>query len=211
MHIPDGFLSTTVIATTYAASAATGALASKMVKKEVSEEKIPLLGVAAAFIFAAQMVNFPVAGGTSGHLVGGLLAALIAGPFSGFFIMTSVLVVQALLFGDGGITALGANILNMAVIGSLLTYYLFSAISKLVRSRKISIALSAWLSIVLSAIACSVELVLSGKAQPGVLLPAMVSIHMLIGIGEAIITLGIVEAIASFRPDLLRFSAKEVA
>lgn len=204
MHIPDGYLSAPVAIGTYLLSGAAGAFASKKVKEAVDEQKIPLYGVTAAFVFAAQMVNFPVAGGTSGHLLGGLLASLIAGPYGGFFIMASVLIVQALVFADGGITALGANIFNMAFIGSTLVYFVFRFLIKSTKNETISILLAAWLSVVVSAIACAAELWLSGRSS-FLVFPAMAGIHAIIGVGEAVITLGIVQALKTFRPEI--FSA----
>lgn len=202
MHIPDGYLNAVTSAGTFFASGAAGVLASKKIRESIEEERIPLFGVTAALIFAAQMVNFPIIGGTSGHLLGGVLASLIAGPFGGFFIMTSVLIVQALVFADGGITALGANILNMAVIGSMLSYYIYRFFIKSKLSQYISIALASWLSVVLASIACSIEIWLSGHANLQIVLPSMAGIHAVIGIGEAVITLGIVKALSALRSDL---------
>lgn len=202
MHIPDGFLNTGTVAATYALSAAATSIAAKKVKKEFSEEKTALLGVTAAFIFAAQMVNFPIVNGTSGHLIGGMLSALIAGPFGGFFIITSVLIIQALLFADGGITALGANVFNMAVIGTIGAYYIYLGIKKLIKNERLAIAFGSWASVVLASVACAIELSLSGKAPFSLVVSAMAGIHALIGIGEAIITLGIVEAARAFQLEM---------
>jgi len=211
MHVPDGYLNTTTAAGTYAISAAAAVYALRKLRQKVEEERIPVYGVAAALVFAAQMVNFPVFYGTSGHLIGGLLAALIAGPYGGFLIMTTVLVIQTLLFADGGITALGANILNMALIGSFGTYYLYFILAKTFKNERAAIVLSAWLSVVAAAAACSIELWLSGRAQLELVLPAMLAIHALIGIGEAIITLGLVEALKAIRPDILGSSLGAVS
>jgi cobalt/nickel transport system permease protein len=202
VHIPDGFLNTGTVAATYALSAAATSIAARKVRKELSEEKTALLGVTAAFIFAAQMVNFPIVNGTSGHLIGGMLAALIAGPFGGFFIITSVLIIQALLFADGGITALGANVFNMAVVGTIGAYYIYRAVMKFAKNERLAIAVGSWTSVFLASIACAVELSFSGKAPFFTVVSAMAVIHALIGIGEAIITLGIVEAVRAFRPDI---------
>jgi cobalt/nickel transport system permease protein len=205
VHIPDGYLNPATAAGTYLVSGATAYYAVKKLKEKVEEERIPIYGVTAALIFAAQMVNFPVLYGTSGHLIGGLLAALIAGPFGGFLIMTTVLVIQALLFADGGITALGANILNMAFVGSLGAYYVYFLLTNTFKNEKFAIPLAAWISVVAAALTCSLELWLSGKADLKLVLPAMLGIHALIGIGEAIITLGLVEAIKGIRPDIAAF------
>lgn len=203
MHVPDGFLSTSVVAGTYAASGATAAVAFRKLRQKISEERIPLLGVTAAFIFAAQMINFPVANGTSGHLIGGLLAALVAGPWGGFLIMLTVLLVQAFLFADGGITALGANVFNMAFIGSVVAYYIYLFLFNTFKNTKLAIVLSAWLSVELAAAACAVELALSGTIPLGIVLPAMLFWHALIGAGEAVITAGVIAAVEHYRPDLL--------
>lgn len=202
MHIPDGYLNAATVAGTYALTGAAAVIASKKVKKHVDEERIPIYGVTAALIFAAQMINFPVLNGTSGHLVGGLLAALIAGPWGGFFIMASVLIVQALLFADGGITALGANIFNMAFIGSTITYFIYAWLAKTLKSNNLAILVSSWLSVFLAATACTLELWISGRSLPHLIFPSMLGIHSLIGIGEAIITIGIVQALNSVRPDI---------
>lgn len=207
MHIPDGFLNLPTAAGTFLLSGAAAAVSAKKIKSEVQEEKIPLYGVTAALIFAAQMVNFPIINGTSGHLIGGLLAALIAGPFGGFLIMASVLIVQALLFADGGISALGANIFNMAFIGSLVIYYVYRFFYRVLKNNSLAIFISAWLSVVLSAAACAIELWLSGRASLSVVITAMVGIHALIGIGEGLITFGVVQAIKSVKADILQFYA----
>ncbi|MDR7465106.1 MAG: energy-coupling factor ABC transporter permease, partial [Armatimonadota bacterium] len=128
MHIPDGFLDTpTAIAGGVLAAAGLG-LALRTVRRTLPHRAVPLVGVAAAFIFAAQMLNFPVAGGTSGHLIGAVLAAVLLGPSAAVLVMSSVLILQAFLFADGGITALGANIFNMALVASLLGYALYRGV-----------------------------------------------------------------------------------
>ncbi len=126
MHIPDGFLSLPVAAATYGISAAIGAATIVQAKRRFSDRFVPLAGISAAFIFAAQMVNFPIGGGTSGHFLGAMLACLLLGPSVGFWIMTLVLAMQALVFADGGITALGANVLNMGIVGGIIPYAIFA-------------------------------------------------------------------------------------
>lgn len=195
MHIPDGFLDTKTWISTYALSA--GALAYSIKKsKEVLEDKlIPKLGIMAAFIFAAQMVNFPVAGGTSGHLLGAALATVLLGPVSGCLILSTVLVIQCLAFQDGGLTALGGNIFNMAVLGVITAYAAYSLLSKVLTGtvgRNISVFLAAWLSVVIAAFGATVELAASNTIPFSVALPAMVGVHMLIGIGEGLITVAVV-------------------
>jgi cobalt/nickel transport system permease protein len=167
---------------------------------------VPLMGVMSAFIFAAQMLNFPVAGGTSGHLIGGVLAAVLLGPSGGALVITIVLVVQCLIFQDGGLTALGANVINMALVGSVFGYYVYRTVraGSADKGRVITaVAIASWLSVVAASAVCAVELALSGTVPLRVALPAMVSIHCLIGFGEAVITCLVVLHILRVRPDLI--------
>lgn len=206
MHIPDGFLNLPTWSSLYAVSGGTLALAFKKVKQAFKEKSIPLMGVISAFIFAAQMLNFPVAGGTSGHLIGGVLAAILLGPWAGIIVISAVLVVQCLLFQDGGITALGANIFNMGIIGSGLGYLIYDKIRKLIPDNKgilTATAIASWLAVVIASFACALELGLSGLVKFKVVIPAMVGVHTLIGIGEAIITVLVISVILKLRPDLI--------
>lgn len=207
MHIPDGFLDTKTIIITAAISAGALGYGIKKVNQKLGERQVPLLGITAAFIFAAQMLNFPVAGGTSGHFLGAVLAAVLLGPWAACLIMAVVLIVQSIGFADGGLTALGANIFNMGVVGGILSYYIFVALKRyLPRTRGgflSSVALASWLSIVLASAACALELALSGTSPLNVVLPAMVGVHMLIGIGEAIITTAVLSIVLGTRPDLV--------
>ncbi len=205
MHIPDGFLDPKTWATMDVVSAGALAYAFYRVKDEIPEEKVPLLGVLAAFIFAAQMLNFPVAGGTSGHLIGGLLAAVLLGPWAGSIVITAVLIIQCLIFQDGGLTALGANVFNMAIIGSIGAYYIYKAVLKVLGEKSffLSVAVAAWASVFLAATACAFELAFSGTIPLNVVLPAMAGIHTLIGIGEALITVAVVSLVKATRPDLI--------
>ncbi|MFZ6035567.1 MAG: energy-coupling factor ABC transporter permease [Patescibacteria group bacterium] len=149
-----------------------------------------------ALIFAAQMMNFPIAGGTSGHLLGGVLAALILGPWAGFIVITVIVAIQAFVFGDGGLVALGANIINMGLIGTVGGWHVFQYIFRLYRRHKkytwLAMAITAWLSVMLAATAASLEFGLAGTISMSQVLPAMLSIHALIGIGEAIITVAFI-------------------
>ena len=188
MHIPDGFLEPKVWIPLTAVSAGAIALASKKVSKDLDEKKVPLMGVLAAFVFAAQMVNFPVGGGTSGHLMGGVLIATIVGPFAALLMMSTILILQALLFQDGGITALGANIFNMGLIGSGLGYLAFKGLNRVTGNLKFSLFTASWFSVVTAAGVAAAELSLSGVIPIAVSLPAMSGIHALIGIGEGAIT-----------------------
>ncbi len=206
MHIPDGFLDTKTVVSFTVISAASIVLATNKIRERKDNKYIPLMGVIAAFIFAAQMLNFPVAGGTSGHFMGGVLAAILLGPLTGFLIMSVILIIQCLLFQDGGITALGANIFNMGIIGSILGYYIYKFLSLVFKSQpgyNISIFIAGWLSIVVAACCCAIQLGLSGTVPLNVALPAMAGIHSLIGIGEGLITLIAINFIKKTRSDLL--------
>lgn len=188
MHIPDGFLEPKVWVPLTAISAGAIALASKKVSKDLDEKKVPLMGVISAFVFAAQMVNFPVGGGTSGHLMGGVLISSIVGPFAALLMMSTILILQALLFQDGGITALGANIFNMGLIGAGLGYLIFRGLNRVTGNFKISLFTASWLSVVAAAGVAAVELSLSGVIPLTVSLPAMAMVHAVIGIGEGAVT-----------------------
>jgi len=207
MHIPDGFLDAKTWVSLGIVSAGVVGLAIRKSNKKIGEKHVPLMGITAAFIFAAQMLNFPVVGGTSGHFMGGVLAAILLGPLAGILIMTIVLIVQCLVFQDGGLTALGANIFNMGLIGTIIGYYLYMGITRIIgdnRGRFINIFVAGWLSIVLAASACAVELAVSGTVPLGVALPAMAGIHALIGIVEGIITAVVLGFVFKVRPDLLK-------
>ena len=206
MHIPDGFLDAKILAATGALSAGGLAVAARQVSRALPRRKIPLMGLSAAFVFAAQMLNFPVAGGTSGHLLGGVLAAVLLGPGAAAIVIACVLMVQALIFSDGGVLALGANIFNMSFIGGVCGYAIYRSARRFLpglRGQITAIFFASWLSTVLAAVTCAGELSLSGTLAPGVVFPAMVGVHMLIGIGEGLITSLVILAIARTRPDLL--------
>jgi cobalt/nickel transport system permease protein len=205
MHIPDGFLSPSVFISSWAVALGALTYALKKTRKILKDKLVPLMGVMAAFIFAAQMLNFPVLGGTSGHLLGGVLASVTLGPYAGAIVLSLVLIVQCLIFQDGGLTALGANIFNMAIVGTILSYYLYALLRKILPKTNmlIPVFISSWFSVVLAATFCALELSLSGTLQFGVVLPAMVFVHIFIGIGEAIITTFILSFILKVRPDLI--------
>jgi cobalt/nickel transport system permease protein len=208
MHIPDGFVNIPVAAATYVASGGSLAYAVRRTNEELGEKQVPLMGIMGAFIFAAQMLNFPVAGGTSGHLIGGALATILLGPWAGMLIMTSVLVVQALIFQDGGLVALGANVFNMGVVACLVGHYAFIWLKRLLGEGTQGVVISgfvaAWTSVVAAAIACALELALSGTSALAVALPAMTLVHILIGIGEGLITVAVLVFLAATRRDLLQ-------
>lgn len=209
MHIPDGFLDAKTFGTLYGISAVALGSAIVRLKKLLGEKQVPLIGVISAFVFAAQMLNFPVAGGTSGHFMGGVLASVLLGPSAGLLVMTTVLVVQCFVFQDGGVTALGANIFNMGLIGSVIGYYIFSLLRKFC-NLTISVFVASWVSIVLAASACAAELAISGTVPLKVSLIAMISVHALIGIGEGLIAVAVISFISKVRPDLLRLEKIEL-
>ena len=204
MHIPDGFLSLIVSILCWLVAIAIIGLAISKTNKSLGERQIPLMGVMAAFIFAAQMINFPVAGGTSGHLLGGALAAIVLGPWAGMLVMTSVIAVQALLFQDGGLLVMGANILNMGLLSSTVGYGLYRSVSNQPKTFKLTVAgIAAWLSVISGALSTSLELWLSSTSQLQAVIPAMLGVHALIGLGEALITVAALAFILQTRPDLL--------
>jgi len=208
MHIPDGFLNLPVSLITWMIAIALIVVALNQVQAKYQERTVPIMGVCAAFIFAAQMINFPIPGGTSGHLLGGTLAGILLGPWAGSLVMAVVFIVQAFIFQDGGITVLGANIVNMGLIGTFCGYYLYRSVRLTIgrdswRAMAIATAVSAWASVFIASILVAIELALSGTVPLNVALSAMAFWHLLIGIGEALITLVVVSFIWRTRPDLL--------
>jgi len=207
MHIPDGFLDggTAALAAVPAVIAVGWGL--RTAGRTLDESRVPLLGVLAAFIFAAQMLNFPVAGGTSGHFLGATLAAVLLGPWLACLVMAVVLATQALAFADGGITALGANVLNMGVLGAVFAGAAVGAAVKLLRPSRTTylavVGAVAWAAVMIGAAATSLELAVSGTVPLGTVLPAMLGVHALIGIGEAVVTVTAVSAVLASRPDLI--------
>jgi cobalt/nickel transport system permease protein len=208
LHIPDGFINA---ATSLGAGVAAGGglgIAARKASAALEDRQAPLAGLVAAFVFAVQMLNFPVAAGTSGHLVGGVLAAVLVGPWAGALCLAVVLVVQA-LFADGGITALGLNVLNMSLVGALGGYAVFVALRALLPATRATVVaasgIAAAISVILAAAAFAAEYALGGAggAAPGTVALAMVSVHALIGIGEGLITGATVAMVLSVRPDLV--------
>ena len=209
MHIPDGFVDapTSVAATAVSAG---GLSVSLRRSAEVLEDRLaPMAGLVAAYVFAVQMLNFPVAGGTSGHLLGGALAAVLVGPWVGALCVSVVLMVQALLFADGGLSAIGLNVLNMALVGAFAGWGLFVLARRFLPATRAGVAtasgIAAFLSVVLASLAFAAEYALGGTggASVGRVTTAMVSVHVLIGIGEALITAMTVSAVVAVRPDLV--------
>ncbi|HSL42859.1 MAG TPA: energy-coupling factor ABC transporter permease [Anaerolineales bacterium] len=204
LHIPDGFLSFAVSIICWVITAITLSLAISRSNRSLGERQVPLMGVMAAFIFAAQMINFPVAGGTSGHLLGGALAAITLGPWAGMLVMTAVIAVQALLFQDGGLLVMGANIFNMGLITVAIGYGLYRSVTRGNRTLKLTVAgIAAWLSVMAGALFTSLQLWLSGTSQLQIVIPAMLTVHALIGVGEALITVAALTFILQTRPDLI--------
>jgi len=207
MHIPDGFLSVFVSILMWLVSIIVIAYALKRVSVDLDERKVPLMGVLAAAIFAGQMLNFTVIGGTSGHLMGAALATILLGPWAAVLVMTTVVGVQALIFQDGGLLVLGANIFNMGVIGVAVSYMTYQTIQRIARGQRWGIFvggfLAAWLSIEIAALAVGLELAISGTSPANLAIPAMAGIHALIGIGEGLITVGALAFVYAVRPDFL--------
>jgi len=206
MHIPDGFLDVkTAVATGLFSVTGLGA-ALRHAGRHLKSRKIPLIGLTAAFIFVAQMLNFPVASGTSGHLLGSTFAAVLLGPSAAIIVMSSVLIVQAFIFADGGILALGANIFNMAIVAPLVGYGAYRALRLLLRGGQgqlVAVGFASWFSTVVAAVFCAGELAWSGIVEWRAAFPTMAGVHMLTGLGEAAITMLIIAAIGRTRPELV--------
>ena len=209
MHIPDGFIDG---GTSLGAGViATGAVAVclRRTAQVLDDRQIPMVGLTAAFVFAAQMINFPVASGTSGHLLGGVLAAVLVGPWAGALAVTVVLVVQALLFADGGLSALGLNVINMALVGALAGYAIFAGLRSLLpRTRSTIVAASgiaAALAPLMGSAMFTLEYSIGGNGATSIrtVATAMIGVHTLIGIGEGVITAMTVSAVLATRPDLV--------
>lgn len=199
MHIPDGFLNTETLILTDVISFASLYLSVKKVNKNIKPERIPLMGISAAFVFVVQLLSFPVVGGTSVHLLGAVLISILLGPFSGLIIIASSLILQAILFQHGGILTLGANILNMGIIGCFLGFLIY----KILRNTPIGVFIACIFSAVLAAIFCAIELGLSGKVPLKLAVVSMGGTHIIIGGIEGIATLFILSIIKKVRPDLL--------
>ena len=206
MHIPDGFVNAPVAIASGVLSVAGVGYSFWQTRKTLPRHRVPLLGLSAAFIFAAQMINFPVLGGTSGHLVGGVLAGALLGPSAAAIVLSCVLILQCFLFNDGGVTALGANVFNMAILGGVagtLVYNLISHTCTGTRGRFAGALFAGWFSTGLASAACAGEVAMSGHARAIAIFPAMLGVHMLIGIGEGLITALVLHSLARTSPHLL--------
>jgi cobalt/nickel transport system permease protein len=206
MHIPDGFVSGPINALGFAVAVVACAIALVVTRRTLGDRQAPLLGMTAAFVFATQMLNFPVAGGTSGHFLGATFALALLGPWAACLVLCLVLIVQCLLFADGGLTALGCNIVNLGVIGVAVPAVVMAGLRLLLPSTRtgslVTVAIAAWCSVMAAAAACALELGASGHVME-LVLPAMLAVHAVIGIGEALITAAVVSAVLAARPDLL--------
>jgi len=215
MHIPDGFLSVIVAVIFWVVSIGIVGYALKQAGKALGERQVPLMGVLAAAIFAGQMLNFTVVGGTSGHLLGAALATILLGPWAAIVVMTCVVSVQALIFQDGGLLALGANIFNMGAIGVTVSYMVYRTVQRFSGGQRWGLFvggfLAAWASIEIAALAAGLQLALSGTSPANIAIPAMGSIHALIGIGEGLITVGALVFLYAARRDLLQLDAAQPA
>jgi cobalt/nickel transport system permease protein len=213
MHIPDGFLSPLVALIFWGFAVVGIAYALSRVRAELNERQVPLMGVLAAVIFAGQMLNFSVAGGTSGHLLGAALAVILLGPWPALLVMTCVVSVQALIFQDGGLLALGANIFNMGFIGVFVAWGVYRLVCRLTPearwSRLLAGFLAAWSSIEIAALVAALQLALSGTSPANISIPAMGGIHALIGLGEGLITLGALSFLMAVRPGLVSGNGPE--
>lgn len=204
LHIPDNFLSLAISLLFWLLTIAAIALAVRAAGNSLGERQVPLVGVLAAGIFAAQMLNFPVAGGTSGHMLGGALAAIVLGPWAAILAMTAVIGVQALVFQDGGLVVMGANIFDMGILTAIIGFGVYRlVVGRSYRVRLLVAGVAAWLSVMAAALMASFQIWLSGNADPRLLFPAMLGVHSIIGIGEALLTMGALAFILIVRPDLL--------
>ncbi|WP_330261818.1 energy-coupling factor ABC transporter permease [Streptomyces sp. NBC_00539] len=209
MHVPDGFIDAPVSIAAGVAAAGAVAVSLRGARRELEDSAAPLAGLVAAFIFAVQMLNFPVAAGTSGHLLGGALAAILVGPYTGVLCVSVVLLMQGVLFADGGLTALGVNVMNMAVVTVLVAYAVFRGLVKVLPKTRRSVTAAAFTGALVSvpgaAVMFTLVYALGGTTDVPLakVFTAMVGVHVLIGIGEAVITAATVGAVLAVRPDLV--------
>ncbi|MDD3858447.1 MAG: cobalt transporter CbiM [Methanoculleus sp.] len=208
MHIPDAFIPMGQALVYWVIALIFIALALRWARRSMGEEKIPLVAVLAAGIFAIQALNIPIPWGTSGHMVGAALAAIVLGsPYAGVFVLTLVLLVQGVIFGDGGITVMGANIVNMGVVGGFIGYYGYTAIKGVIGNAYAAAFIAGWASLFISAILCAVELAVAGTFPLALGLTMMGTYHAVIGLIEGSITAVALYLIASARPDILEHPA----
>jgi cobalt/nickel transport system permease protein len=212
MHIPDAFIPIWQGAIYWIIALVFVLFALRWAKNEMSEEKIPIVAVLAAGIFALQSFNLPVSMGTSGHLVGGALAAIVLGsPFAAIFILALVLIVQGVLFGDGGITTMGANIINMGVIGGFVGFYSYKGIMRITKNMPLAAFLAAWFACLVPALAAAAEMFAAGTFPLVEGMAAMGIYHAIIGIVEGVVTVAVIYLIVNVRPDLVDSGVKSPA
>ncbi|MEV7152016.1 energy-coupling factor ABC transporter permease [Streptomyces sp. NPDC093084] len=215
MHVPDGFIDAPTSAVTAVVAAGALAVSLRGARRELDERTAPLAGLVAAFIFAVQMLNFPVAAGTSGHLLGGALAAILVGPYTGVLCVSVVLLMQGILFADGGLTALGVNVTDMAIVTTVVAYAVFRGLLKVLPRTRRSVTAASFVAALLSVPAAAVAFTLlyavggTTDVPIGKVATAMIGVHVLIGVGEAAITALTVGAVIAVRPDLV-YGAREL-
>lgn len=206
MHIPDGFIPIAQCLIYYVILIVALYFSVKWAKSNLDEKRIPLLAVLAAGIFAIMSMNMPIPFGTSGHMVGGALVAIVfLAPEAAVLVFTVVLLIQALIFGDGGLTALAANVINMGIVGGAIGLYTFKALNTKIGNYP-AVGIAAWLATVLAALACAIEMSIAGTFPINIGIPSMVLYHLFIGIIEAVLTVVVVAALDKFRPDLLAWN-----
>lgn len=208
MHIPDGLMHPLVLLIGWAIAIVVIVLSVRLLNKKLPYRQLPTMAVIGGGIFVAQMLNFPIGGGTTGHLVGAALAAILLGPVAGFVIIVTILIIQAFLFGDGGVTALGLNIFNMAFIGCFVGWGVYRAVPE--KYQRFGILLASWISVFVMSLAAAVELSVSHSISGGafgitavISFPSMLIFHAIIGIGEALITLGVISYISTVSPEMI--------
>ena len=206
LHIPDGFIPIVQCLIYYVILIVALYFSVKWAKSNLDEKRIPLLAVLAAGIFAIMSMNMPIPFGTSGHMVGGALVAIVfLAPEAAVLVFTVVLLIQALIFGDGGLTALAANVINMGIVGRAVGLYTFKALNTKIGNYP-AVGIAAWLATVLAALACAIEMSIAGTFPINIGIPSMVLYHLFIGIIEAVLTVVVVAALDKFRPDLLAWN-----
>ncbi|GGY72394.1 hypothetical protein GCM10010300_14640 [Streptomyces olivaceoviridis] len=209
MHVPDGFIDAPTSAVTGVVAAGALAVSLRGARRELDERTAPLAGLVAAFIFAVQMLNFPVAAGTSGHLLGGALAAILVGPYTAVLCVSVVLLMQGVLFADGGLTALGVNITDMAIVTTVVSYAVFRGLLAVLPRKRRSVTVASFVAALVSVPAAAVAFTLiyavggTTDVSIGKVATAMIGVHVLIGVGEAVITALTVGAVIAVRPDLV--------
>ena len=208
LHIPDGFLTPLIAGIGWVSAIVVIMMAIRQTNRQLGERQVPMMGILAAFVFAAQAINFPVAAGTSGHLIGAALAAIVMGPWAATLIMTAVVVVQGLLFQDGGLLAMGWNIMNMGVIAAFTGYLTYSLVRRLAGTARVATLAAAfaagWISVMLAAVATALELAASGTSPLVLAAAAMAGVHAFIGIGEGLITGAAIGLLLTIRPDVIK-------